>query len=91
QLSERAAAFLLSGSLAMLMIGRFSGAFLQQRIDPARLLAIYAAANIALCGFASIATGMPAVGALWLTSFFMSIMFPTIFALGVEGLDDETE
>ncbi|MBN8813662.1 MULTISPECIES: L-fucose:H+ symporter permease [unclassified Sphingomonas] len=90
-LSERTAAFLLSGSLGMLMIGRFSGAFLQKRIAPARLLAIYAAANIMLCGFAAIATGMPAVGALWLTSFFMSIMFPTIFALGVEGLDDETE
>ncbi len=90
-LSERTAAFLLSGSLGMLMIGRFSGAFLQKRVAPARLLAIYAAANIMLCGFAALATGMPAVGALWLTSFFMSIMFPTIFALGVEGLEDETE
>ncbi|MBQ1498971.1 MAG: L-fucose:H+ symporter permease [Sphingomonas sp.] len=90
-LSERTAAFLLSGSLGMLMVGRFSGAFLQKRVAPARLLAIYAGANIMLCGFAALATGMPAVGALWLTSFFMSIMFPTIFALGVEGLEDETE
>lgn len=90
-LSERTTAFLLSASLGMLMIGRFSGAFLQKRIAPARLLAIYAAASVLLCGFAAIATGMPAVGALWLTSFFMSIMFPTIFALGVEGLGDETE
>lgn len=47
--------------------------------------------NVLLCGFAAFATGMPAVGALWLTSFFMSIMFPTIFALGVEGLGEETE
>ena len=90
-LSERTAAFLLSGSLGMLIVGRFSGAFLQKRVAPARLLAIYAGANIMLCGFAALATGMPAVGALWLTSFFMSIMFPTIFALGVEGLEDETE
>lgn len=91
QLSEQATAFLLSASLGMLMIGRFSGAFLQKRIAPARLLAVYAVANVLLCGFAAFATGMPAVGALWLTSFFMSIMFPTIFALGVEGLGEETE
>lgn len=91
QLSEQTTAFLLSASLGMLMIGRFSGAFLQRRIAPARLLAIYAVANVLLCGFAAVATGMPAVGALWLTSFFMSIMFPTIFALGVEGLGEETE
>lgn len=91
QLSEQATAFLLSASLGMLMIGRFSGAFLQRRFAPARLLAIYAVANVLLCGFAAFATGMPAVGALWLTSFFMSIMFPTIFALGVEGLGEETE
>ncbi|WHU04951.1 L-fucose:H+ symporter permease [Sphingomonas sp. NIBR02145] len=91
QLTERTTAFLLSASLAMLMIGRFSGAFLQRRIAPAKLLAIYAAAGALLCGFAALASGMPAVGALWLTSFFMSIMFPTIFALGVEGLGEETE
>jgi FHS family L-fucose permease-like MFS transporter len=88
---ERTVAFLLSASLAMLMLGRFSGAFMQRLIAPARLLAIYGAANIVLCIAASLASGAIAVGALWLTSFFMSIMFPTIFALGIEGLGEETE
>jgi FHS family L-fucose permease-like MFS transporter len=91
RLGERNVAFLLSGSLAMLMVGRFSGAFLQRRIAPARLLAIYAVANVLLCGAAATLSGEVAVAALWLTSFFMSIMFPTIFALGVEGLGEETE
>lgn len=90
-LPEKTAAFLLSASLGMLMIGRFSGAFIQTRVPPAHLLALYAVANLLLCLTAAFGAGWTAVGALWLTSFFMSIMFPTIFALGVEGLGEETE
>jgi FHS family L-fucose permease-like MFS transporter len=90
QVPERTAAFLLSASLGMLMIGRFSGAFIQARVAPSRLLALYAAMNVLLCLVAAAASGWTAVGALWLTSFFMSIMFPTIFALGIEGLGEET-
>jgi FHS family L-fucose permease-like MFS transporter len=90
-LTERTVAFLLSASLAMLMIGRFSGAFIQRRVAPARLLALYAAVNILLCLVAATTAGLLAVGALWLTSFFMSIIFPTVFALGVANLGEETE
>ena len=89
--SEKIVAFLLSASLGMLMIGRFSGALIQARIAPARLLTLYAAANIFLCLMASLMSGSLAVASLWLTSFFMSIMFPTIFAIGIEDLGDETE
>jgi MFS transporter, FHS family, L-fucose permease len=53
-------------------------------------LALYSAMNVLLCLIAVAASGWTAVGALWLTSFFMSIMFPTIFALGIEGLGEET-
>lgn len=88
---ERTVAFLLSASLGMLMIGRFSGAFIQRHVRPARLLAIYGLANILLCIVAALTGGALAVAALWLTSFFMSIMFPTIFALGIDGLGEETE
>ena len=90
-LPEKSAAFLLSASLAMLMLGRFSGAFIQARVSASRLLALYAAANVLLCLTAALGAGRIAVGALWLSSFFMSIMFPTIFALGVQDLADETE
>jgi FHS family L-fucose permease-like MFS transporter len=90
-LSERTTAFLLSASLGLLMIGRFSGSYLQTRIAPRRMLAVYAAANVLLCLTAVTASGAVAVGALWLTGFFMSIMFPTIFALGIAGLGEDTE
>lgn len=90
-LPERTIAFLLSASLGMLFIGRLSGTFVLRVISPIRLLTYYAAINVALCCAAVLLGGIAAVSALWLTSFFMSILFPTIFALGVEGLGEETE
>ena len=83
--TERNAAFLLSASLVLFMIGRFSGTIMMARVRPVRLLAGYALVNVVLCAIAAFAAGWIAVGALMLSSFFMSIMFPTIFALGVEG------
>ena len=73
------------------MLGRFSGAFIQARVRPERMLAWYGAANVVLCLVAALASGWLAVGSLWMTSFFMSIMFPTIFALGVRDLREDTE
>ena len=83
---ERTAAYMLSVSLILFMIGRFTGAALMQRIAPPRLLFGFAIAAAALSGVAALGSGSIAVAALGLTSFFMSIMFPTIFALGVRDL-----
>ena len=85
-ISERQAAYLLSTSLVLFMIGRFAGTAIMTRVRPPVLLGVYAVANVILCVIAATAPGYAAIGALMLTSFFMSIMFPTIFALGVEGL-----
>lgn len=90
-LHQQRIAYLLSGSLATLMVGRFTGAFIQRRVRPASHLALYAAINVLLCLAAAYAGGGVAIAALWCTSFFMSIMFPTIFALGVEDLGPEAE
>jgi FHS family L-fucose permease-like MFS transporter len=90
-LPEKRAAFLLSASLGMLMLGRFSGAFIQMKLRPERMLAAYAATNVCLCVLGAAGSGWLAVGSLWMTSFFMSIMFPTIFALGVRDLHEDTE
>ncbi|HEU4960624.1 MAG TPA: L-fucose:H+ symporter permease [Sphingomonas sp.] len=87
-ISEKNAAFLLSLSLALFMAGRFVGTALMQKISATRLLTIFAGINVALAVIASFAPGVAAVAALTLTSFFMSIMFPTIFSLGVKDLGD---
>lgn len=91
-MGEKNAAFLW-GSVAMVgfMIGRFSGTFFMKYIKPAKLLGIYALINIVLVTVAVFAKGNVAVYALVAVPFFMSIMFPTIFAMGISGLGEETK
>ncbi len=60
------------------------------RVTPARLLLGFGIAAAALTGMAALATGAAAVFALTLTSLFMSIMFPTIFALGIADLGEDS-
>jgi FHS family L-fucose permease-like MFS transporter len=89
---EKRAAYLW-GYIAMagFMVGRFGGTFLMKYIKPARLLSLYATINILLLITALSQTGPVAVYALLAVPFFMSIMFPTIFALGIKGLGEETK
>lgn len=86
----RAADYLGACGIAFL-IGRFLGTFLMQFIQPARLLALYAAAAAALSVVAIMGTGMITVYAVIAICFFMSIMFPTIFSLGIKDLKGDTE
>ena len=81
----------LFATMIAFCVGRFSGAWLQRFMIPARQLALYCACNIVLCCLAATLGGFPSIYALVATSFFMSIMFPTIFAMGLEGLGHETE
>lgn len=92
EIPEKRAAFIW-GSIAMVgfMVGRFSGTFFMRYIKPARLLGIYAVINIFLLIVAIMAKGNVAVYALMASPFFMSIMFPTIFAMGISGLGEETK
>ncbi len=93
QFPEKTAAFLLSGSLAALMIGRLLGGFILNldRIAPARLLAFSTLVTILLVLTGMVAGGYVSIGAIWLTSLFTSIIFPTIFAMGVRDLGPLTK
>jgi MFS transporter, FHS family, L-fucose permease len=73
------------------MSGRFIGTFIMKYIQPSKLLSIYAVVNIVLSLIAVFSTGMITVYALIGIGFFMSIMFPTIFALGIKDLGHETK
>ncbi len=88
---EKAAAHYLGFSLMGFMIGRFAGTALMRFARPDRMLLSYGLTAAGLCLFAVMSAGWPSVIALGLTSFFMSIMFPTIFALGVENLGAKTK
>lgn len=91
-MSEKDAAFLW-GSVAMVgfMVGRFAGTFLMRYIKAANLLSIYSAISVLLLIVALTANGNIALYSLLAIPFFMSIMFPTIFALGIKGLGEETK
>lgn len=73
------------------MIGRFVGTFLMRYIKPNRLLMLYAAICMGLTLLTILSTGMIGVYALVGIAFFMSIMFPTIFSLGIAGLGKDTK
>ena len=81
----------LEATMIAFCVGRFFGAWLQRYIDPARQLMLYCGCNVVLCCLAATLGGFSSIYALVATSFFMSIMFPTIFALGIEKLGHETE
>jgi FHS family L-fucose permease-like MFS transporter len=88
---ERTAAALLIVALVLFMAGRFVGTALMGRIAPLKLLAVFGLINAALGLIAVTAGGLGGVVALTLTSLFMSIMFPTIFAASLRGLGPLTK
>jgi MFS transporter, FHS family, L-fucose permease len=90
-IDEVSAAYYLSGALLGFMVGRFVGTFLMRFIAPPRLLAIYSVIVMSLLLLAVTTHGKASVYALIAVQFFLSIMFPTIFALSVRGLGTKTK
>lgn len=85
------AADILFWSQFSFMIGRFVGTALMGRINPDRLMAIYAGLGVILTMIAALVGGWAGVICLMATSFFMSIMFPTIFAGAIRDLGPLTK
>jgi len=86
---EKTAAGYLTLSLVLFMCGRFLGTVLLRKVGAASLLAVFALVDVILCGVAIALPGYIGLYALVGVSVFMSIMFPTIFVLGLTGLDDD--
>jgi len=90
-LEEKSAAFFLFIALMGFMIGRFVGTALIRFIPAPKLLAMYSIMNMGLLLIAVFTHGKIPVYALMGVEFFMSIMFPTIFSLGIRGLGSKTK
>ncbi len=90
-INETTAGYYLGVYGLLFMIGRFAGTFIMRYVEPARLLSIYAIVCIILSGVAILAAGKFVVLALGGLGFFMSIMFPTIFSLGITDLKEDTK
>jgi FHS family L-fucose permease-like MFS transporter len=88
---EKTAGYYLSMYGILFMAGRFAGTVFMRWISPNKLLSLYAVMCILLSIVAIKTDGQYVVIALGGLGFFMSIMFPTIFSLGIAGLKSNTK
>jgi MFS transporter, FHS family, L-fucose permease len=89
--SEKVAGYLLTGSLVAFGVGRFVATYLMRFFRPSKLMGAFGIINMVLVAVGVLFPGWLGVGAMFLTSFFMSLMFPTIYALGIKGLGANTK
>ena len=89
--SPEKAAYLLSLGFVFFMSGRFIGSLFMSWFSPRQMLGIYALINTAAMALVMLGLGWPSLVALYLNYFCMSIMFPTIFALGLKDLRGMTK
>ncbi len=83
--------YFLAVGFALFMIGRMSGSYFMKIFEPKKILALYAFLCVVLLPVVSINAGWASLIALYAIFFFMSIMFPTIFALGIKDLGPKTK
>jgi MFS transporter, FHS family, L-fucose permease len=88
---EKIAGYFLTAALVAFGIGRFASAWLMRFVQPSLLMAIYCIVNTVLAAAGVLFPGWIGVWALLITSFFMSLMYPTIFAQGIRGLKENTK
>jgi MFS transporter, FHS family, L-fucose permease len=89
--TERTAAHYLTAALVALAIGRFVSTWLMRYVSASKLLGVYGALNVLLMVITVTRPGMVGAYAIVASSLFLSIMFPTIFALGLKGLGANTK
>lgn len=90
-LPEKTAGYLLTGTLAGFAVGRFASSHWMKVVPANRLMGLFALINVVLVAIGIVFPGWAGMWALFLTSFFMSLMFPTIFALGLRELGPHTK
>ncbi len=90
-LPEKTAGYFLTGTLAGFGVGRFGSSHWMKAVSASTLMGLFAVANVLLVTVGILFPGWIGLWAIFLTSFFMSLMFPTIFALGIKGLGPYTK
>ncbi len=85
-LSDKGAANLASLAFGCFLLGRISGSALVRKYSAHKVLGLYAALNVLATLIVFLKLDWLSVACVFLSYFFMSIMFPTIFALGIYGL-----
>lgn len=90
--TDRGGSLLLSfGGFLLFLIGRITGSFALRVFKPHLMLAVYSVANVLMMILTMNAWGWWSVAGLFMSFFFMSITYPTIFSLGIHGLGEKTK
>jgi FHS family L-fucose permease-like MFS transporter len=89
--NEKTAANYIVYSLVAMLLGRFITTPIMKHVAPSKLLGIYGAINVLLMAVTVTRPGMLGAWTIVASSFFLGIMFPTIFALGLKGLGENTK
>lgn len=90
-MSDQSAGKLQTMAFALFALGRLTGSAVVGMTQPNKALSAYAGINMVLMVVAMMAGGWTGVVAMMASFFFMSIMFPTIFALSIRGLGEHTK
>ena len=89
--SNQFAATLASVGFIFFLVGRVTGAAMLRKYSAHKMLGLYSVANAVLCFVIFLKLGWLSVVCVFLSYFFMSITFPTIFALGIFGLGNRAK
>jgi len=90
-IATKGTGYFLTGTLVAFAIGRIVSTSLMRILSPAKMIGSYAVVNILLLCITVSHPGLTGAVAILVTSLFMSVMYPTIFALGVKGLGEDTK
>jgi len=78
-------------AFGLFLLGRFTGTYALRLFKAQSMLALYASASVGMMLLTILPLGWWSVAGLFMSCFFMSIMYPTIFALGIHGLGEQTK
>ena len=90
-ISDKGASNLSSIAFVCFLLGRISGAWFLKKSPAHRILGLYALVNVFVCALVIGQLGWLSVLCVFFSYFFMSIMFPTIFAVGIHGLGSQSK
>jgi MFS transporter, FHS family, L-fucose permease len=88
--TDRVGGILLACTMVLFGIGRFASTALMRRFSPGKIMTTYCLVNVVLLLVGIFSPSWAGLVAILLTSFFLSLMFPTIFAMGLKDLGANT-
>ncbi len=90
-ISDKGAGFLSSVAFGFFLLGRLVSAWVMRHKPAHTMVGLFALANVLVCAVVIAKLGWLSVAGVFLSYFFMSLMFPTIFALGIFGLGPQSK